>query len=176
MAAATAWTVLLSLYRLATGRRTGLLIWAATGYALLRGTAGVLTGSALVFFGPGVAQTALIGLVFLGSAAVGRPLVARIADVVYPFSPVVKEHPAYRTVFTRLTVAWGGWLVLRAGLDVWLLLTVDPSVFVLVRSLVGPPVLVGLFVLSLRYPRRAFRREPELRPWVDAAEGVRATG
>lgn len=173
MAAATTWTVLLSLWRVATGRRTGVLIWVATGYALLRGAAGVLTGSAVVFFGPGIAQTALIGLLFLLSAAVRRPVVARIADVVYPFSPVVKEHPAYRRVFTRLTLLWGGWLVVRAGLDVWLLLTVDPSVFVLVRSSFGLPVLVGLFVLSLRYPRRAFRREPDLRPWVDAAEAAR---
>ena len=31
-------------------------------------------------------------------------------------------------------------------------------------------MLLVLFVVSLRYPRRVFRRVPELLPYVDAAE------
>ena len=37
-------------------------------------------------------------------------------------------------------------------------------------SLVSWPMLLVLFVFSLRYPRRVFRREPDLVPYVDAAE------
>jgi len=170
MAAATAWAVGLAVWRMAHRDRPGIWLWVALGYVLVRGVAGMLTQSKVVFFGPGVAQGGLIGLVFVVSVIARRPAVGYIAPVIYPFEDYVRKHPAYRRAFTHLTLIWAAYLLAHLVLDVWLLKSVSASAFVVVRSLVSWPLLVLLFVFSLRYPRQVFRREPDLVPYVDAAE------
>jgi intracellular septation protein A len=170
MAAATGWAVGVALWRLVRKQRTGVLVWIGLAYILARGAAGMLTESKVVFFGPAVVQTGLIGLVFLGSVAVKRPAVGYIAPIIYPFQDFVRKHPAYRRAFSHLTLVWAAYLLAHVVLDVWLLKTVSASAYVVTRSVVSWPVLLGLFVFSLRYPRRVFRRVPELRPYVEAAE------
>jgi len=170
MAAATAWAVALAVWRIAHRQRTGIWLWVALGYVLVRGIAGMLTQSKVVFFGPGVAQTGLIGVLFVISVLARRPAVGYIAPVIYPFDDYVRQHPAYRRAFTHLTLLWAVYLIAHVVLDVWLLKNVSASAYVVIRSLVSWPMLLVLFVFSLRYPRRVFRREPDLVPYVDAAE------
>ena len=170
MGLATAWAAGLAMLRLLRGQRTGIVVWVALAYVLARGIAGILTQSKVVFFGPGVAQTGLIGLVFLASVIARRPAVGYIAPVIYPFPVFVKSHPAYRRAMTHLTVMWAVYLLAHVVLDVWLLKTVSASAFLVIRSAISWPMLVVLFVISLRYPRRVFRRVPELEPYVEASE------
>jgi hypothetical protein len=170
MAAATAWAVGLAAWRILRGSRPGIWLWAALGYVLVRGLAGMLTQSKVVFFGPGVAQTGLIGLLFVVSVVARRPAVGYIAPVIYPFEDFVRRHPAYRRAFTHLTLIWAAYLLAHVVLDVWLLKSVSASAYVVVRSAVTWPMLLLLFVFSLRYPLRVFRREPDLVPYVEAAE------
>jgi hypothetical protein len=170
MIAATGWAAGLATLRVVRRQRTGVVVWIALAYVLARGLAGILTQSKVVFFGPGVAQTGLIGLVFLVSVIARRPAVGYIAPIVYPFQDFVRAHPAYRRAMTHLTVMWAVYLLAHVGLDVWLLKSVSASAFLLIRSAVSWPMLLLLFVISLRYPRRVFRRVPELAPYVDAAE------
>jgi intracellular septation protein A len=170
MLAATAWAIAIGIWRMVHDRRTGVLIWLGLAYVLARGAAGALTQSKVVFFGPGVAQTGLIGLVFLVSVFFRRPAVGYIAPIVYPFEDYVRQHPAYRRAFSHLTLIWASYLLAKVALDIWLLKTLSASMFVVVRSIVSWPILLGLFVFSLRYPRRVFRREPDLVPYVEAAE------
>jgi hypothetical protein len=177
MIAATGWAAGLAALRLVRRQRTGVVVWIALAYVLARGVAGILTQSKVVFFGPGVAQTGLIGLVFLVSVFARRPAVGYIAPIVYPFPDFVRAHPAYRRAMTHLTVMWAVYLLAHVVLDVWLLKSVSASAFLIIRSAVSWPMLLLLFVISLRYPRRVFRRVPELAPYVDAAEArVEPTG
>lgn len=174
MALATAWAAGLAILRLLRGQRTGVVVWVALAYVLARGIAGILTESKVVFFGPGVAQTGLIGLVFLASLVARRPAVGYIAPVVYPFPDFVRAHPAYRRAMSHLTAMWAVYLLAHVVLDVWLLKSVSASAFLVIRSAISWPMLVVLFVVSLRYPPRVFRRVPELVPYVDAAESRRS--
>ena len=173
MLAATSWAIAIGVWRMVHDRRTGVLVWLGLAYVLARGVAGMLTQSKVVFFGPGVAQTGLIGLVFLVSVFVRRPAVGYIAPIVYPFQDYVRRHPAYRRAFSHLTLIWAAYLLAKFALDVWLLKSLSASMFVVVRSIISWPLLLGLFVFSLRYPRRVFRREPDLVPYVEAAERPR---
>jgi len=173
MLAATSWAIAIGVWRMVHDRRTGVLVWLGLAYVLARGVAGMLTQSKVVFFGPGVAQTGLIGLVFLVSVIVRRPAVGYIVPIVYPFQDYVRRHPAYRRAFSHLTLIWAAYLLAKFALDVWLLKSLSASMFVVVRSIISWPLLLGLFVFSLRYPRRVFRREPDLVPYVEAAERPR---
>lgn len=170
VAAVTAWTLALSVWRVAHRQRTGVVVWVVMGYVLIRGLAGIITESKVVYFGPVVAQTGLIALVFFVSVAIKRPAVGYIAPVIYPFEDYVRRHPAYRRAFSHLTLLWAVYLALRVVLDVWLLKSVDATMFVIIRAAIGFPIVIGLFVFSLRYPRAVFRREPDLLPYVEASE------
>ncbi|HUF31966.1 MAG TPA: AarF/UbiB family protein [Acidimicrobiales bacterium] len=162
MAAATTWAAGLVLLRRRAGRSTGPLVWFALGYVALRGTAGILTGSDAVYFAPGIANIFLIAGVFAASVALGRPIIGMMAPLFYPFPDEVRRHPAYRRIFGRLTVVWASFLVFTGLLQIVLLVTTTTNTYLLVRSMVAWPLAIALFVYSLRYPRRAFAREPEL--------------
>lgn len=169
--ASTVWALGMGVYRLSRRGQSSVFIWVGLVYVLVRGIAGLTTHSKIVFFGPGVVQGGLIGVVFFVSLIFRRPAVGYIAPIVYPFEDFVRRHDAYRRAFTRLTWMWAIYLVAKALLDIWLLNNLSASAFVIVRSVIAWPMLVGLFVISLRYPRRVFRRVPELLPYVEAAEG-----
>ncbi len=169
----TVWSLGLLGLRAARGQRTGVMLWLVAAYVAIRGGVSAALGSSVAFFGPGALNKALVGVAFLVSAAIGRPAVAWVANVIYPFADDVKAHPAYHRVFTRLTVAWGVLQLLSAALDIWLLLQTSTTTFLVVRAAFGWPTTVGLFAFSLQYPRRVFRREPELEPYVSAAEAGR---
>lgn len=55
-------------------------------------------------------------------------------------------------------------------MQIALLATTSTNTYLLVRSLVAWPLGIGLFVYSLRYPRKAFAREPDLAERVATAE------
>jgi intracellular septation protein A len=174
--AATLWSLALIALRRLRGQRVGVVVWIAAGYVALRGTAGALTQSSGVFFGPGVINNFIIGLAFLASVVAARPAVGAIARAFYPFQDYVRAHAAYRQVFSRLTLAWAAYLILGGGLQLWLLATQSTNTFLLARAAFSWPIALALFVFSLHYPRRAFARVPDLAPFIAAAEAARTRG
>ena len=173
MAATTVWSLGVVIARRVRRRAVGPLLWVTAGLLLARGAAGILTRSDAVYFGPAIVQTLLVGVLFAASALARRPAVEVIARFLYPFTPAMRRHRAYRAVFTRLTWAWAIYLVFVAGFQMWLVGRASADTFVVVRSVVDWPVALALFAVSLRYPVRVFRREPELAPLVAAAEAGR---
>jgi len=142
---------------------------------LLRGVAGVLTRSDAVYFGPGIVNNFVIAAAFAVSVVVRRPIVGYIAPVFYRFPDAVRKHPTYTKVFGRLTLAWA-LLQLATGLfQVWLIVNASTNTYVLLRTVTSLPLMIALFAISLRYPRRAFARDPELAPWAAAAEQRRSS-
>lgn len=173
MVAATAWSLTLIGVRRIRGQRAGAVVWISTIYVALRGTAGALTQSTGVFFGPGVINNFIIGLAFVGSVVAARPAVGMIAKIFYPFQDYVRAHDAYRRVFSRLTLAWAAYLIVGGALQLWLLTSTSTNTFLLARAAFSWPIAISLFVFSLHYPRRAFARVPDLAPYVAAAEAAR---
>ena len=172
MGAATAWAVGVMIVRRINGKSMSAFVWVVLGYVLVRGAAGIASHSDAVYFGPGVVNNFVIGLVLVGSVVVRRPIVGLIAPYFYPFTDEVKAHDAYRKVFGRLTLAWGMLQLSTATFQVWLLATASTTTFLLARSAVGWTLGIALFAVSLHYPRRAFARVPELADQVAAAEAA----
>lgn len=170
MTAASAWSVGLVIVRRRSGRAAGPLVWFSLAYVLLRGAAGILTGSDAVYFGPGIANNFVIAAIFAASVLVRRPIIGVIAKAFYPFPAEVRRHRAYRQIFSRLTLAWAAFQVFTGLLQIALLATTTTNTYLLVRSLVAWPLGIALFVYSLRYPRKALAREPDLADRVATAE------
>ncbi|MGH9195856.1 MAG: DUF3159 domain-containing protein, partial [Acidimicrobiia bacterium] len=86
IAAATVISVALATYRKRRGQSIGWILPVSAGFILVRGTAGILTQSDVVYFGPGIANNFIIGALFIGSVFVRRPIVAYIVPTFYPLT------------------------------------------------------------------------------------------
>jgi len=157
----TTWTLGVTLYQRSRNKKSP-LAWITLFFAVTRGAIGLLSGSGVLYFLPDVLNNFLYGGILLVTVAVRRPAIGLAARAFYPFPPVVRRHPRFRQVFNRLTLAWAGWLIGSGLVQLWLLLTVDPATFAIARRVISIPGMIGLFVISLRYPRRAFQSDPEI--------------
>jgi hypothetical protein len=141
---------------------TGIMPVVGLGIAISQAIVGLLTGSASAFFTPGVIANGLYGCVFIGSVAVGRPLAGIFAGDVYAFPRRVRISALYRRTFGMVSLAWGGYMLLRSIMRFLVLMWSSVDLFVAVSVLTGVPCTLALMTWSFWYPLRAFRRQPEL--------------
>ena len=169
LAAASSVPLLDAIYRAVTGRSQS-----PVGLIFLVMTAGSV-GLALWLRSPmfilakGAVVTALIGLTFVISALVRRPLTRTLAVFLSTECPrrraslrVLWAHPAALSVFCTLSAGWGILLLVSAAQQAVLALTVSPG---LVMTLEPPVQLVATVlgvVVSVAYVRRRQRSSPEL--------------
>jgi intracellular septation protein A len=145
--------------------RTGLGAAIGLILALTQAAAGLATGSAVAYFAPGIVANILYGLVFIGSVALGRPLAGVFAQETYPFPPAVKASVTFRRVFSRVSLAWGAYLLLRSGVRLLVLTRQDVDLIVAVNVATGVPFTAALTAWSIWYGVRGFRRSTE---WASA--------
>lgn len=110
--------------------------------------------------------TALIGLVFLGSAAIGKPLIFQLARAtIMRRSPAevgafeaLRENAQFRRTVTVMTLAWGFGLVLEATCAALLVVSLPVQTYLIVGPIMGYG-LIGLLTLwTFWYSRRRMRR------------------
>ena len=141
---------------------TGIMPAMSLGIAMIQAAVGLASGSASAYFAPGVIANGLYGCVFIGSVLLGRPLAGVFARETYAFPPRVRDSAHFRRSFSIVSLAWGGYMLLRTGLRLILLLRSSVDVFVAVSVLTGVPCTLVLMTWSFWYPLRALRRRPEL--------------
>jgi len=117
------------------------------------------TGSAFLYFAQPTLGTALVALLFLGTAMVRRPLVERLARDFCPIDPAVLARPAVRRFFLQISVLWGTVLLANAGLVFWLLLTSSLKAFVLERTATSWALTALAAAASTVWFLRSMRRE-----------------
>ena len=148
--------------------RPGLMARISLALVIIQAVIGLVADDAKVYLAQPVLVSGIYGLVFLGSALVGRPLAGAFADEVYPFPPEVRASKTFRTVFGRISLAWGGFLLLRSVLRMVTLSSLSIDGFVAINFLTGPPLTAGLIAWSMWYGRRGFARSEEW-GWAFAA-------
>lgn len=117
-----------------------------------------VTGSAFVYFAQPTLTTAAIGLVFLGSAALRRPVIERLAGDFCPLDPTMLARPPVRRFFLQLSVLWSAVLLANAGVVLWLLLTSSLRAFLLERTVFTWALTVVAIVVSVLWFVRTMRR------------------
>ena len=136
--------------------RPGLIAGTAVVFIVVRAVAGLVGDSAQAYLAGDVVMDALLATAFLGSLAAGRPLAAAFAADIHPVPDDARGTDGEREVFTRLTLVWAAFFVVRGAVRGWVLLsgTVDAYVAVAVAFDV---VLLGLLAWSAAYALRAYR-------------------
>lgn len=106
--------------------------------------------------------SALIGLVFLGSAAVGKPLIyqlarARIrrgADGPVAWLEALRDDPRFRRVMMLMTLSWGIALVVQSAACGALVFALSIESYLIVSPIIGYSALGVMTAWSFWYTRR----------------------
>lgn len=154
---ALAWSLASIGYRTATGRKVpGLVIISAIGLTA-RTVVALVSGSLVVYFLQPTITTALVGIAFLISVPMGRPLAERLARDFCPLDPDSAQHPALRSFFLRLSLLWAATSLVNAAVTLWILLTQSPTTFVVIKSFMGPLSTGLLFAIAVPWFRHSMR-------------------
>ncbi|MBA2462733.1 MAG: DUF3159 domain-containing protein [Actinobacteria bacterium] len=155
--AATALAAAIVWWQARQGRGGGGLAVVTVVFLLIQAAVGLAAHSATVYLAQSVVLSACWGVAYLGSVAVGRPLVGVFANVWYPFPPAFRASEPYRREFGLQSVVWGIYCLARAALRLAALLGPGVGGFVLVSVLTGVPVMFALVFWGIWHARRSFQ-------------------
>lgn len=131
---ALAWMVAAMGWRYATKRPVSGLLLLTLGVLTIRTAFTLATGNTLVYFIQPVFADLAVAAIFLGSLWTTRPIVARLAPEFCPMSVAVAAQPGMRGLFRRLTLMWGLVILAKAGITLWLLVSLSTADFVLIKG------------------------------------------
>lgn len=129
--------------------------------------------------------TGVIGLAFLGSALIGKPLIYELArasmrrkseDEAQAFE-ALQVHAGFRRTMKVLTLVWGLGLVADVAVGVVLVFTLTPREYLIVNPILGYGTMGALGLWTFLYSRRAKRRGEARRAAADqlARDGLSAS-
>ena len=139
-----------------------------------------ITLSVLAFFGGGSAQflqlreklvTLLIGLAFLGSAAIGKPLiyplaratVARESAEALASFEARREHPLLRQTVMVMTLVWGFGLLADVAISIILIYALPITAYLIVGPILGYATMGWLTLWTVLYRRYRTRLAAQIR-------------
>ena len=144
------------------GRR-GALALVSAAFVVLQGVVGLVADSAVVYLAQPVIVSAIWGVAYLVSAAIGRPLAASSPMRGIRSRPV-KASRTYKRIFSFESVVWGVYLLARSGMRMLVLTSGSIGAFVAIQFVTGIPLVIALVLWSLWYSVRGFERSTE---WDD---------
>lgn len=126
--------------------------------------------------------TVLIGLVFLGSAVIRKPLIYELARAGMKRSgsaeldrfESLRDNIQFRRVMTLMTLVWGFGLVGEAAASAAVVMAVSVHDFLIISPIMGYATMGGLSLWTFWYARRARRRGDERRAAEAAALAAQA--
>lgn len=129
--------------------------------------------------------TGIIGLAFLGSALIGKPLIYQLARAsmrrksegeAQEFE-ALRVHAGFRRTMTVMTLVWGLGLLANVAVSVALVFALSIRTYLIVGPIVGYGTMGALTLWTFLYAQRARRRGEERRAvMVQAAGGAEAGG
>jgi len=121
--------------------------------------------------------TGVIGLAFLGSALIGKPLVYEIArasmrrksESEAQHFETLQANAGFRRTMTMMTMVWGLGLLVDVAIAVVLVFTLSIREYLIVNPILSYGTIGGLSLWSVLYGRRAKRRGEARRAAAAAA-------
>jgi len=117
LSAVLGWCVLTVAIRWISGRHLPGTLLLCAGMLCARATIALLLSSALVYLLQPVAGSIVMAALFLGSAAIGRPITMRLARDFVALPSHLFHHRGVRRMFTQVALLWGIGRLLDAGMS-----------------------------------------------------------
>jgi len=127
-------------------------------FACVKAVAGLVTGNEWVYLAWPSLENLIYGTTFLGSALIGRPVLALYAQRLYPIPAHVRASEAFRQAFIITSAAWLIGHLVRAVLRLWLLNSLPREIYLMADTVAGWPINVSLVAFTTWYPLRELRR------------------
>lgn len=170
LVSALAWSTAVLARSILCGRRvSGLVVMGLVGL-LAKTAVALLSGSLALYFLQPTLTTALIGLAFVVSVAVDRPLAERLVHDLWPLEAHWTAHVELRRFFRRLSVCWAITSMANAGITLWLLATQPLPTFLMVKSVLGPLSALGAIAPAVVLLVRALRRRGVRIVWASSPD------
>src|SRR5436190_5461619 len=158
-----------ALLRLAKGRAPNAMSAVFLAGAVISVTLALWSGSSMFILAKGAVISGILGIVFAVSAAMKRPLTRYLAIRLSSEHAEGRRHLAERwrhpralAVFCVLSVGWGALLLIQAGQQAALALTLSPGTVMALEPPVQVTVTAVGIVVSVLYVRRRQRAHPEI--------------
>jgi hypothetical protein len=118
LAGVIGWSIFVVGGRWILGHRLPGTLLVCAGVLCGRACVALLLTSAVVYLMQPVVGSVLMALLFLGSAAVGRPVTVRLARDFIELPAQLFQRHGVRRMFAQVAVVWGGSRLLDAGMTV----------------------------------------------------------
>ena len=126
--------------------------------------------------------TGVIGLTFLGSALIGRPLIYELAranmqrksDEEAQQFEALQIHPGFRRTMTVMTLVWGLGLLVDSALSAGLVFVLSVRENLIVSPMLGYGTMGALTLWTFLYGKRAKRKGEARRAAIVAASSIAA--
>jgi len=159
MAAVLIWAFVAILRRVVSGTKIPAILMLATLGLTVRTAVGLVSGSTFAYFIQPIATTVALAAVFVGSVAIGRPVIARLAHDFCPLAPDVADRPAVLRLFGGLTMLWALVHIVTAALTFGMLTTMPVATFVAFKTVACLGVTIGAIVITVFWALRVVHRE-----------------
>lgn len=139
---------------------------------ILRGVLGIVFDSEQVYFGVGILQGALVGVVFIGSVIIKRNMLVVAVPYVFDFKPEVQRHPVYAKTLNSLAVMLGSYYIVKAAFDLWLLDITGDSAnrFLIIKTIIGLPLSLVVFFGCISFAAKRFASIKEFEGFANLME------
>jgi hypothetical protein len=155
--AAIGWCLLTVVLRWSFGRRLPASLLLGTAVVAGRAAVALATSSAFVYLLQPALGSVLMSLLFIGSAAVGRPVTMRLArDVIALPDDIVDRHDV-RRMFTQVALLWGLSRLIDAAMSIGSL-QLGVGAGLLSRGLLSPTLTVIAIGVCALWGIRSLRR------------------
>jgi intracellular septation protein A len=126
-------------------------------FACIKATAGLVSQNPILYLAWPSLENLIYGTAFLGSAIIGRPLLALYAQRLYPIPPNVRASTTFRHAFLITSAAWLCGHLLRAVIRLWLLANLPLELYLIADTVAGWPINISLMAFSAWFPLRELR-------------------
>jgi hypothetical protein len=135
------------------GRRVGVLLPASLVYLVARTGLGLATGSDLVYFGGGLALSALVAVAVGATAFTRVPVAIHLIPLVSRYRHLRPTHPRYRRTAAHVTLTWAIAELVTVVLELQHLLHGGGAAYVQSRTTIALPAMAGLVWVLIFYVR-----------------------
>jgi uncharacterized membrane protein len=123
-----------------------------------RGVIALLTGSIFLYFLQPSLGNFAIGALFLGTVALGRPLVGRLAREFCGVPDEVVSHHRLRTFFRQVSLIWATVFCVNGAVAIWMLVSVPIGQYLVISTSSSTGVILLGIVTSVWLFRRSLNR------------------
>lgn len=141
-------------------RTRGPDVFSATtfAFACTKAVAGLVSQNTTLYLAWPSLENLIYGSAFLGSALLGRPVLAQYAQRLYPVPNAVQQSAVFKRAFLVASAAWFCGHLLRACLRLWLLAILPLELYLIADTVAGWPINVSLVAFTTWYPLRQLQQ------------------